>query len=148
MSNLKTKSVKSHFKKIALVGKYQADGFAEMLNTLANALSSWGGEVFIEAETAHHTGISSVKTVEAREFSSTVDLVIVLGGDGTMLGIARQIAGENIPLIGIDMGTLGYMTDIPLQDAESVLKDMLNGEYESDTRYLLEADVFRDNELS
>ena len=147
MSNLKTKLVKSHFKKIALVGKYQADVFTNMLNTLAKTLNSWGCEVFIDAETAQHSGILNLKTVKAREFSATVDLVIVLGGDGTMLGIARKIAGENIPLIGVNMGTLGYMTDIPLQDAESVLKDMLDGQYESDTRYLLEAEVFRDNEL-
>ena len=74
-------------------------------------------------------------------------LVVVLGGDGTMLGIARQIAGQNVPLIGINMGTLGYMTDIPLQDVELVLTEMIKGHFESDIRYLLEAEVLRNNQV-
>ncbi len=144
MSNLKTKSSQKHFKKIALVGKYQADGFAHMLLNLANILKNLGCEVFLEAETASNTTITQLPSIPAREFESNIDLVIVLGGDGTMLGIARQIAGQNVPLIGINMGTLGYMTDIPLQDVELVLTEMLNGQYESDVRYLLEANVIRD----
>jgi NAD+ kinase len=144
MSNLKTKSSQKHFKKIALVGKYQADGFAHMLLNLANILKNLGCEVFLEAETASNTTITQLPSIPAREFESNIDLVIVLGGDGTMLGIARQIAGQNVPLIGINMGTLGYMTDIPLQDVELVLTEMLNGQYESDVRYLLEAKVIRD----
>jgi NAD+ kinase len=143
MSNLKTKSSQKHFKKIALVGKYQADGFAHMLLNLANILKNLGCEVFLEAETAANTTITQIPGIPAREFESNIDLVIVLGGDGTMLGIARQIAGQNVPLIGINMGTLGYMTDIPLQDVELVLTEMLNGQYESDVRYLLEAEVIR-----
>ena len=145
MSNLKTKSSQKHFKKIALVGKYQADGFAHMLLNLANILKNLGCEVFLEAETASNTTITQIPSIPAREFESNIDLVIVLGGDGTMLGIARQIAGQNVPLIGINMGTLGYMTDIPLQDVELVLTEMLQGQYESDVRYLLEAEVIRNH---
>ena len=147
MSNLKTKSAQRHFKKIALVGKYQADGFAHMLLNLANILKNLGCEVFLEAETAQNTTITQVSSVAAKDFQSNIDLVIVLGGDGTMLGIARQIAGQDVPLIGINMGTLGYMTDIPLQDVELVLTEMLKGHYESDNRYLLEAEVYRNDQI-
>ena len=147
MSNLKTKSAQRHFKKIALVGKYQADGFAHMLLNLANILKNLGCEVFLEAETAQNTTITQISSVAAKDFQSNIDLVIVLGGDGTMLGIARQIAGQDVPLIGINMGTLGYMTDIPLQDVELVLTEMLKGHYESDSRYLLEAEVFRNDQI-
>lgn len=147
MSNLKTKSAQRHFKKIALVGKYQADGFAHMLLNLANILKNLGCEVFLEAETAQNTTITQISSVAAKDFQSNIDLVIVLGGDGTMLGIARQIAGQDVPLIGINMGTLGYMTDIPLQDVELVLTEMLKGHYESDSRYLLEAEVYRNDQI-
>ena len=147
MSNLKTKSAQRHFKKIALVGKYQADGFAHMLLNLANILKNLGCEVFLEAETAQNTTITQISSVAAKDFQSNIDLVIVLGGDGTMLGIARQIAGQDVPLIGINMGTLGYMTDIPLQDVELVLTEMLKGHYESDNRYLLEAEVYRNDQI-
>ena len=147
MSNLKTKSAQRHFKKIALVGKYQADGFAHMLLNLANILKNLGCEVFLEAETAQNTTITQISSVAAKDFQSNIDLVIVLGGDGTMLGIARQIAGQDVPLIGINMGTLGYMTDIPLQDVELVLTEMLKGHHESDSRYLLEAEVYRNDQI-
>ena len=91
MSNVKTKSAK-HFKKIALVGKYQAEGFAHMLLNLANILKNLGCEVFLEAETASNTTISQIPSIPSSDFHANIDLVVVLGGDGTMLGIARQIA--------------------------------------------------------
>jgi NAD+ kinase len=66
-----------------------------------------------------------------------------LGGDGTMLGIGRQIAGSGVPLLGINMGRLGYMTDIPFEDAKTVLPAIIQGHYEIDSRSLLEASVSR-----
>jgi NAD+ kinase len=147
MSNLKTKNTERHFKKIALVGKYQADGFAHMLSNLAKTLQTMGCEVFLESETAANSGIPGLKSIKTSEFEANIDLVIVLGGDGTMLGIARKIAGKQVPLIGINMGTLGYMTDIPLQDVEVVLTEMLKGHFNEDVRYLLEAEVIRDHQV-
>lgn len=147
MSNLKTKNTDRHFKKIALVGKYQAEGFSHMLAKLAESLQVMGCEVFLESETAANTGIPGLKSIKTSEFEANIDLVIVLGGDGTMLGIARQIAGKHVPLIGINMGTLGYMTDIPLQDVEVVLTEMLKGHFNEDVRYLLEAEVIRDHQV-
>jgi NAD+ kinase len=73
-------------------------------------------------------------------------LAVILGGDGTMLGIGRQIAGTGVPLLGINMGRLGYMTDIPFEDAKTVLPPMLDGHYEIDERSLLEASVWRNDQ--
>jgi hypothetical protein len=70
MSNLKTKSAQRHFKKIALVGKYQADGFAHMLLNLSNILKNLGCEVFLEAETAQNTTITQIPSFAAKEFKS------------------------------------------------------------------------------
>ena len=147
MSNLKTNHANCHFKKIALVGKYQADGFALMLNELAKTLQSLGCDVYLESDTAENSAITSLPIIKTSDFQGQIDLVIVLGGDGTMLGVARQIAGKDVPLIGINMGTLGYMTDIPLKDAQSVLEEMLNGHFTEDIRYLLEAEVIRGQEV-
>jgi NAD+ kinase len=147
MSNLKTNHANCHFKKIALVGKYQADGFALMLNELAKTLQSLGCDVYLESDTAENSAITSLPIIKTSDFQGQIDLVIVLGGDGTMLGVARQIAGKEVPLIGINMGTLGYMTDIPLKDAQSVLEEMLNGHFTEDIRYLLEAEVIRGQEV-
>ena len=74
------------------------------------------------------------------------DLAIVLGGDGTMLGIARELSAHAIPLIGINFGRLGFITDIGLDDVPDVLSDMLAGRFEADRRTLLEAEVLRDGQ--
>jgi NAD+ kinase len=72
------------------------------------------------------------------------DLALVVGGDGTMLGIGRQLARHGVPLIGINQGRLGFITDIPLDQYRSVLPPMLRGDYEEDHRSLMHAKVWRD----
>ena len=128
---------------MALVGKFQADGIEEHLKDLAKLVVGLGCEVFIESATAAHHGLKDYPTKKPQDFSGSIDLVVVLGGDGTMLGIARQLAGSNVPLVGINMGRLGYMTDIPIQSVQDILPKIIAGEYESDTRTLLNAVVIR-----
>ncbi len=72
-------------------------------------------------------------------------MAVVLGGDGTLLGLARQLAGLDVPLIGVNHGRLGFMTDIPLEDVTRALPEMLAGRYEAETRMLLESRVIRDD---
>ena len=137
-------STKKAFSRVALVGKFQADGIDQYLKDLAKLVASLGCEVFIEADTASHLGLSAYPTKTAQDFAGAIDLVVVLGGDGTMLGIARQLAGSNVPLVGINMGRLGYMTDIPIQSVQTTLPKIIAGEYEADARTLLDAVVLRD----
>ena len=137
-------STKKAFRRIALVGKFQADGIEERLQDIAKLVSELDCEVFIEAETANHLGLNGYPTKTAQNFAGAIDLVVVLGGDGTMLGIARQLAGSNVPLVGINMGGLGYMTDIPIRSVKDTLPKIIAGEYEADKRTLLDAVVLRD----
>jgi len=136
-------STNKAFSRVALVGKFQADGIEERLKDLAKLVSDLGCEVFIEASTADHLQLKDFPTKVAEDFAGVIDLVVVLGGDGTMLGIGRQLAGMNVPLVGINMGRLGYMTDIPIQSVQSILPKIIAGEYEADTRNLLDAVVLR-----
>ena len=136
-------STKPAFSRVALVGKFQADGIQEHLTSLAKLLSDLGCEVFVESATASHLRLESYPTKQVDEFAENIDLAIVLGGDGTMLGIGRQLAGSNVPLLGVNMGRLGYMTDIPIQAVQTTLPKMLAGEYEADNRALLDAVVLR-----
>jgi NAD+ kinase len=136
-------SSKKAFSRVALVGKYQADGMQERLKDLATLLAEQGCEVFVESATASHLGLAAYPVKKVEEFSGSIDLAVVLGGDGTMLGIGRQLAGSNVPLVGINMGRLGYMTDIPIQNVQTVLPQILAGEYEADSRTLLDAVVMR-----
>ena len=126
-----------------MVGKYQAEGILAHLQDLAKLIKSLGCEVFIEAGTASHLGLKDFQSKQVAEFSGSIDLTVVLGGDGTMLAIGRQLAGSNVPLVGINMGRLGYMTDIPIQDVATVLPQIIGGDYEADTRTLLDAVVLR-----
>ena len=126
-----------------MVGKYQSEGILAHLQDLAKLIKSLGCEVFIEAGTASHLGLKDFQSKQVAEFSGSIDLTVVLGGDGTMLAIGRQLAGSNVPLVGINMGRLGYMTDIPIQDVATVLPKIIAGDYEADTRTLLDAVVLR-----
>ncbi len=140
-------SIKKAFSRVALVGKYQADGMQERLKELAELLAKQGCEVFVESATASHLSLTAYPIKKVEEFAGAIDLAIVLGGDGTMLGIGRQLAGSHVPLVGINMGRLGYMTDIPIQNVQAVLPQIIAGDYEADDRTLLDAVVLRNSKV-
>ncbi|MBI1771529.1 MAG: NAD kinase [Burkholderiales bacterium] len=131
-------------KTIALVGKSNAPGIADSIKELANFLAAAGHRVVIEAETAQYLQLSEFSNMPVPEIGKLADVAIVVGGDGTMLGIARQLAPYNIPLIGINQGRLGFITDIALDRMIPVITEMLDGKYVSERRSLLQAIVTRD----
>ncbi len=135
-----------HPKTIALVGKHNAAGILESMSELAAFLYEAGHTVVIEAETAQHLQIDQFTVMSVAEIGKSADAAIVIGGDGTMLGIARQLAPYNIPLIGINQGRLGFITDIPRDRMLPVLTDMLDGKYISERRSLLQAIVVREGD--
>jgi NAD+ kinase len=139
-------SAPSIFSKVALIGKFQAEGMAQLIEDLARLLALQGCQIFLEEETARSTKLMGFASLRLQDLVGQVDAIIVIGGDGTLLGVGRHIAGTNIPVIGINMGRLGYMTDIPIQDIETVLPTILAGNYEADSRSLLEAEVVRQGE--
>lgn len=133
-------------KTIALVGKQNAAGIAESLAAIAEFLHTIGYVVVLEVETAQNVILENVAVMTVAEIGRNADAAIVLGGDGTMLGIARQLAPYCVPLIGINQGRLGFMTDIPLEGMMPVLADILAGKCDSERRSLLEGSVIRDGE--
>jgi len=134
------------FKTVAIIGKYMAAGITESLSELALFLAGTGRTVIFEAETAQNVGLGNVLTMTPAEIGEHADVAIVVGGDGTMLGIARKLAPYSVPLIGINQGRLGFMTDIPQEAMIAALTEMLEGNLESEQRSLLEGSVLRDGE--
>jgi NAD+ kinase len=132
---------------IAVVGKQFGTGIAGALSELAAFLRSTGREVVFEAETARAMAFKDVPALAPAEIGQQADAAIVVGGDGTMLGIARLLAPYSVPLIGINQGRLGFMTDISLDQMIPVLTEMLNGKIESEQRGLLEGAVIRNGEV-
>ena len=133
----------ARFARVALVGRYASPGIAEPLTKIAAHLASRGHEVVIDAETAEFAPVPGYATAAAAELSRNADLAVVLGGDGTMLAIARQMAPFDVPLIGINQGRLGFLTDIPLARMEVALDAMLAGRYIEQQRTLLDVTVDR-----
>jgi len=130
-------------KTVALVGKYPAGGIAKSLPDLAEYLGKRGYAVVLETDTALNFALDGVAAMSPSEIGEHADVAIVLGGDGTMLGIARQLAPYKVPLIGINQGRLGFMTDISQEAMMPALMDMLDGKVESEQRSLLEGEVVR-----
>jgi len=132
------------FKHVAVVGKYHALGSRDALEHIAHFLHDQGCEVALESETAHNTGLTNHHILDLPGIGRECDLALVMGGDGTMLGIGRQLARHGVPLVGINQGRLGFITDIPLQNFESHLGPILRGDYQEDRRALMQAAVVRD----
>jgi NAD+ kinase len=132
------------FKHAAIVGKPQAQGMRELLEEVARFLTQQGMSVSLEAGTAQATGIDGYEAHAAAEIGRHCDVAIVVGGDGTMLGIARELSRHDVPLIGINQGRLGFITDIPVDRFRDALAPMVRGEYEEEHRAMLDAGVWRD----
>jgi NAD+ kinase len=143
--------MKSQFRHVALIGKYPAGAGGSAagstraaLEDIAHFLSSQGCEVVFEHDTAASASITGYTTLDIPRIGEQCDLILVVGGDGTMLGIGRQLARHGVPLIGINQGRLGFITDIPLDQYRTTLEPMLRGEYDEDHRSLMHARVMRD----
>ena len=134
------------FQHAALVGKYQADGIRPLLEEIAHFLVRQGLEVSFERQTALSTGVVDFEALTLDEIGRQCDLAVVVGGDGTMLGIARELARYNLPLVGINQGRLGFITDVPIGQFRDALAPMIAGDYEEDFRAMLEGEVWRDGE--
>ncbi|RYF70020.1 MAG: NAD kinase [Comamonadaceae bacterium] len=145
----------SCFRQVALIGKYQASGVRpqtgflhETLDEIAEFLETQGCEVVFGPAGAEENleQDSRWPVLSVEQIGDRCDLGLVVGGDGTMLGIGRQLARYGVPLIGINHGRLGFITDIPLENYQATLVPMLAGQYEEDHRSLMHAQVMRGSE--
>jgi NAD+ kinase len=136
----------SGFSHAVIVGKYQARGIRPVLEEIAGFLMDQGLEVSFERDTAQATGVTDFEALEPREIGQRCDLAVVVGGDGTMLGIARELAHWGIPMVGINQGRLGFIADIPMDRYHETLAAMIAGDYEEESRSMLEGSVWRDGE--
>ena len=116
------------FRRIALIGKPRSAESESSLQKLREFLRKRGCEVLPEGENAGAT---------------KADLAIVIGGDGTMLAAARDLVRHHVPLVGINQGRLGFMTDIGLQDMQTGIGAILDGKYAIEERSLLDAEITR-----
>ena len=134
------------FKKIGLIGKYANTEIGENLVELAQYLKSKEATVYLDQGTADSLGTDFVQAeaLNRDQMGEQCELIIVLGGDGTLLNAARSLTKYDIKLIGINLGHLGFLTDIPWDNYQQKLDEIFNGEYHIEDRMLLQACIIRD----
>jgi NAD+ kinase len=131
------------FKTVALIGKYKSPEIAGSLLQLGTFLTARGLKVVVDTLTAEHLPHIPYPAMPLSEIGCSVDLVIVLGGDGTLLNIAQALASCDVPLVGVNQGRLGFLTDISLDTMQQTLAAILDGAYVTDRRLLLQTRVLR-----
>jgi NAD+ kinase len=133
--------MKKSFKTAALIGKYNSPEIAGPVLELAAFLEKRNVQVMIDRLTASHIRDCRYPVLALQDLGARADLAIVLGGDGTMLNIARTFAPFDVDLVGVNQGRLGFLTDISLDTMFETIGAMLEGHYISEDRMLLEAEV-------
>lgn len=135
------------FKSIAIIGKYMNQHALQQMQTdladLARHLEAKKIEVWIEENTAKYAELSGFKTASLVTIGSKADLAIVMGGDGTMLSVARSLIDSNIPLVGINRGRFGFLTDLRAEHMLRSVDSILSNRYQIESRMLLNAKLIR-----
>lgn len=135
------------FKSIGIIGKYMNSVALQQMQTdladLARHLSAKGLDVWIEQNTATHAELTGFNIASLDKIGSQIDLAIVMGGDGTMLSVARSLINDDIPLVGINRGRFGFLTDLRAEDMLVAIDRILAGAHQTESRMLLQASIYR-----
>lgn len=142
-----TRSRRKLFPRIALMGNFRDPRALETIRVLAVHLAAAGHRVQLSRSIRARSVPAAVHRLPEAEVTRRVDLVIAVGGDGSMLYAARRIAGQNAPLLGINRGRLGFLADVGPENMLARLDQILAGRYVSEQRLLLEAELLRGETL-
>jgi NAD+ kinase len=132
------------FNTVALMGRFNTPGLADTLSRIGQFLSDRGIKVLVEARSPSGLSGGWAQAVPLEQIGHQAELAIAVGGDGTMLGLARALAPFGVPVVGINHGRLGFITDIALSDWRPALAAILDGRYQVEERTLLVSRVIRD----
>lgn len=131
------------FPRVGVLGRRRQDGVESVLNELLEALAGAGAEVVLE-DRLKDLVQRKLPTLDREHIGDRVDLFIVLGGDGSMLSAARDLLGSAKPMLGINRGRLGFLTDISPDRVTEQIAAVMQGEFSSEERFLLDVSVVRE----
>ena len=131
-------------KKIGVFCKPKAPSATDILGRLIPWLRKQNYHIFLDTGTA--AIINEASSYEKREISQQADLLIVLGGDGTLLSVARAAHPHNIPILAVNLGSLGFLAEISIDELYPTLENILAGKFEIENRMLLNACIWRNGE--
>jgi len=132
---------------VGLFGKFRGDGVGTHLVRLARFLKDRGLKVVVDDSSTRDLPEPIGASMPLARIGAEIDLAIAIGGDGTLLHIARALAEHAVPVIGVNQGRLGFLTDIPLVDMEREVGRILDGKFQSEHRLLLHAEVHRNGQV-
>lgn len=138
---------KSAFRTIGVIGRLGSELVADSVQRLEGHLQTHDVDVVVERATAAMVPRNAFKVLERGEMGKVCDLVIVVGGDGSLLGVARDMVDHGVPLLGINRGGLGFLADIPPEEIEQRVAEVLHGNFYVEQHFLLETEVFSDKRL-
>lgn len=143
-------STEQTMKRIGIIAKQNKPEAAIIINNLLKWLQPRGIEIYLDEE-----GIkliptdligSSLNALKKEEIPSYAEMIIVLGGDGTLLSVARLVGSRQVPILGVNLGGLGFLTEITLEELYQVLEQVIQGNYVTDERVMFHATIIRREE--
>lgn len=135
------KKTVEHIKRVGLVGNLAKSACADAVCRAAQLISATGRKVLCDAATARLAKLDIPTEPDVTSLTRHTDLVLVFGGDGTMLRVAREIAGSRTPILGINIGGLGFLTGVSSGELERALQHIWKGEFSFEARALLSAEA-------
>ena len=137
----------SHYHHVGIVSFVDKALITDTVSKLTRFLSSKGISICVESETFFDETIENLNLCSRTDMREMCDLIVVVGGDGSLLFAARDFADSDIPILGVNRGRLGFLTDIAPSELEDRVADVLSGNYVATRRFLLEAELVRDGEV-
>jgi NAD+ kinase len=128
------------FRRVGLVAKAHEEEISSALDRIADGLARHGCEIFCDSAAADLMS-GSLTHAAHRDLAEAVDVIVVLGGDGTLLSVARTAAAAGTPVLGINYGSLGFLTSTVRDESERAIEDLLGGRYVCSSRMMLRASV-------
>ncbi len=126
-------------KRVGVIGNSEKISCAGVVKRAARLIRDAGRKLYSEPVTAHWAGIQATICADAAALARRVDLILVFGGDGTMLRLAREVSGSRTPILGVNIGSLGFLTAVPSEALAPALRQVWNGEFIFESRALIQA---------
>lgn len=131
----------TRFEKIGLWGRLGEAGVADLALEIVSQLRKLGLKVFVPAQADIPKGFGDTHHLPPDQLAAEVDLIVAVGGDGTMLHAARGAAQHRVPLLGVNRGRLGFLTDVSPELMGETINTILSGDYVTEDRLMLEAEI-------
>ena len=139
-------TTKGPFHRVGVIGKFRDASVGPTVTTLCEYLQTYNREVVLDESTAQLVPDLKHAALSLADIGKECDLAVVVGGDGSILHTARTLVDFDIPLVGINSGRLGFLADISADFMLETMKEILQGQYQLEERFLLQAEVIRDSE--